>query len=42
MILLSYLPYRMNAFLENGGLCTILDKFPHLQKLVFTTSFEAL
>jgi len=32
----------MNAFLENGGLRTIRNKFLHLQELVFTTGFEAL
>jgi len=37
---LSYLPYRMNAFLENGGLRTICNKFLHLKELIFATSFQ--
>ena len=32
----------MNALLEKCGLCTIRDKFFHLDELVCTTSFETL
>ena len=32
----------MNAFLEKRILCTIGDKFLHLQEFVYTTSFETL
>ena len=36
------LPYRVNALLEKNGLCTIGNKFFHLQESVDTTSFETL
>ena len=32
----------MNALLEKSGLCTVGDKFPHLDEFVGTTSFEPL
>ena len=32
----------MKALLENSGLCTIGNKFLHLQEIVYTTSFETL
>ena len=38
----SYLPYRVNALLENGGSRTICNEVLHVQELVLAASFEAL
>ena len=32
----------MNVLLEKSSLCTVSDKFLHLQEFVHTTSFETL
>ena len=38
---LRRLPYRMNAFLEKGGVCPIGDELLRLHELVFMTGLEA-